>query len=339
MTTVSAVICAYGSQPYLRAVVQALQASEGVDIEVIVVDNGSPDCEDLPGARIIRPGHNTGYAGGCNIGARAAGSPIVAFVNSDAIVDSMCLSRLATGLQDRALRLVGATIVLADEPEVINSWGNPVHVLGFSWAGGYGEPVTQARTGPRASVSGAVFAVRRKDFLALGGFDEAYFMYGEDLDLSLRSWLDAGRVEVLSEARATHHYEFGRNGRKLGLLERNRLITVLTVYEGLTLFALSPLLLVAEAATVLRGAREGWLTQKVDGWRWLIAHRQYLRRRRNRIQGTRRIPDAQLLPHLTPVLQPPPRFGISVSATQQALIAGYCRTVVRAVVRAHHMRG
>jgi GT2 family glycosyltransferase len=339
VTDVSAIVCAYGSQPYLRQVVEALQASRGLAVEVIVVDNGSPDCADLAGVRVLRPGYNTGFAQGCNIGVREATSDVVVFVNSDAIVDPGCLGRLCACLDDADVGLVGATIVLADEPEVVNSWGNPVHLLGFSWAGGYGEPVSLASSGTRASVSGAVFAARRRDFQALGGLDAAYFMYGEDLDLSLRCWLDASRVEVLAEATATHHYEFGRNPAKLGLLERNRLITVLTVYEVRTLLALGPLLLAAEAAMVLRGAREGWLSQKVTGWRWLLTHRGYLRRRRNRIQGTRRVDDVDLLQHLSTSLDPPPRFGVSVPPTAQNLIALYCDIVVRALGRARGLRG
>ncbi len=139
--------------------------------------------------------------------------------------------------------LVGATILLADEPDRVNSWGNPVQILGFSWAGGYGHPVAEVTGGPVASVSGAVFAVQRSVYWDLGGMDEAYFAYGEDVDLSLRAHLQNRPVEVVAEARAGHHYEFGRNASKMYLLERNRLITVLTTYQARTLIAVAPLLL------------------------------------------------------------------------------------------------
>lgn len=339
MTRISAVVCAYGDQPMLADVVEALHASQGVDVEVIVVDNGSPDCADLSGVRIVSPGYNTGFAGGCNLGAKAASAPIVAFVNSDALVEPGALGALADRLADPQVGLAGATIVLAQEPGVVNSWGNPVHLLGFSWAGGYGEPLADARTGPRASVSGAVFAVRRADFLALGGLDQTYFMYGEDLDLSLRTWLTGLRVEVLAHARATHHYDFSRNPGKLGLLERNRWMTVLSTYQGRTLLALSPLLVASEAALLMRSRREGWLPEKVAGWRWLYSHRRHLRRRRNRIQGTRVIADDELLPHLRVTLDPPSRFGIALSPLLQTMIAGYCEVVVARVAGVRRTTG
>lgn len=327
MTDVTAVVCAFGHQPHLGDVIAALQASRGVDLEVVVVDNGSPDSAGLSGVRVIHPGINTGFAGGVNIGARAASSPVVVFVNSDAIVDPDCLALLRDRLTDPGVTLVGATIVLADEPDTVNSWGNPVHVLGFSWAGGYGHPVHEAESGTRASVSGAVFAVRRSDFLTLGGMDERYFMYGEDVDLSLRAWLSGGSVEVLAAATATHHYDFARNPGKLGLLERNRLITVLTTYRLRTLLGLAPLLVAAETALVLRSRREGWADQKIQGWRWLLGHRTYLRRRRNRLQGTRRMSDADLLDHLSLSLDPPPRFGMGIEPAWQSAINAYWRTV------------
>lgn len=327
MTDVTAVVCAYGNQPHLPSVVAALRASRDVDVEVVVVDNGSPDCAVLTDVRIIDPGYNTGFAQGCNIGARHARSPVVVFVNSDAVVDPGCLGRLCNRLADPQVTLVGATILLADDPDTVNSWGNPVHLLGFSWAGGYGLAAARARSGTRASVSGAVFGARRRDFLALAGMDERYFMYGEDVDLSLRAWLAGGSVEVLADATATHHYDFGRNPGKLGLLERNRLITVLTTYRARTLLALAPLILASEAALALRSRREGWLDQKAGGWRWLATHRTYLRRRRNRLQGTRSVPDALLLAHLSVALDPPERFGMAIDPAWQAAIDAYWRTV------------
>lgn len=321
---VSAVICAFGPEPHLQQVVAAVQDSVGVQVEVVVVDNGSPACDELGSdLRVLKPAVNTGFAGGCNVGAAASTGSTVVFVNSDALVEPDCLALLHAQLRDSSVGLVGATVLVADEPGVVNSWGNPVHLLGFSWAGGYGHPVSQAVTGDRASVSGALFGMRRKDYLALGGMDPAYFTYGEDVDLSLRAWLEGRAVRVISSARAYHHYDFSRNPDKLYLLERNRLITVLTTYSGRTLVGLAPLLVAAELALLLQSRRDGWMSQKVAGWRWLARHGTYLRRRRNRVQGTRRAGDAELFAHLSVELDPPARFGMSIPAPWQRAISGY----------------
>jgi GT2 family glycosyltransferase len=321
---VSAVICAFGPEPHLLRVVRALQDSVGVRVEVIVVDNGSPACSMLGSdVRLLEPGVNTGFAEGCNLGAAASTGSTVVFVNSDALVERDCLALLHDQLRDNTVALAGATVLLADEPEVVNSWGNPVHLLGFSWAGGYGHPVSQAVTGGRASVSGAVFGVRRTDYLALGGMDPTYFTYGEDMDLSLRAWLAGGAVRVLSSARAYHHYDFSRNPNKLHLVERNRLITVLTTYEARTLVGLAPLFIASELALLRQSHRDGWMSQKVAGWWWLVRHHTYLRRRRNRVQGTRRVGDDELFAHLSVELNPPERFGMSIPAPWQRAISRY----------------
>lgn len=327
MIDVSAVICAYGDQPYLADCVAALKASRDVSLEIVVVDNGSPDVEGLEGVRLIRPGTNTGFAGGCNLGAREARGRTVVFVNSDAIVETDCLAALHTCVAG----LLCATVVLAEERDTVNSWGNPVHVLGFSWAGGYGHPVSEAVSGPVASVTGALFAVPRQVYLDLGGMDEQYFTYGEDVELSLRAILAGLPVAMTTGAVAAHHYDFSRNDLKMYLLERNRLITVLTTYQGRTLLALAPLLLAAEVALALTSVRDGWWEQKRSGWVWLLTHRRYLRRRRNRIQGTRRRADSELMAHLTADLDPPERFGMGVPPVARRLIRGYWAQVGRRV--------
>lgn len=326
--TVSAIICAFGRQPYLRDCVDALLASKDVDVEVIVVDNGSSACRDLPDeVTLISPGRNTGFAMGCNLGAQAASGQTLVFVNSDAVVDPDCLVRLERGVNEPGAGLVGATIVLADEPDTVNSWGNPVHLLGFSWAGGYGQPAALAATGERASVSGAVFAVSRDVFLGLGGMDPEYFTYGEDVDLSLRAWLRGLSVRVLSEAVASHHYDFSRNPDKLYLLERNRLITITTTYRVRTLAGLFPLLLASEVSVLARSARQGWLREKVRGWGWLVGHGRYLRSRRHQVQRSRRLGDASLMEKLSTSLEVPERFDQSVSAGVQKAAERYWASV------------
>ena len=66
-------------------------------------------------------------------------------------------------------------------------------------------------------------------------------------------------------------------------------------HQARTVIAVAPLLLAAETALLLRSRQEGWAGQKVAGWRWLASHRRYLRTRRNRLQGTRKVLDTELL--------------------------------------------
>ncbi len=332
---VSAVVLAYGDEPYLADCVDALLASENVDLEVVLVDNGA-NREALRAAasrqevRLQTPWANLGYAGGCNAGARAASAPVLVFVNSDAIVEAGCLAALAHAVAHPAVGLATASLRLAQSPDLLNSAGNPVHFLGFSWAGGYGEAADRHRDMvPVASVSGATFAVRRDVWNDLGGFDEVYFAYGEDVDLSIRCWERGLRVVFVPEAVSMHHYEFSRNPLKYYLLERNRLVNLLTLYEPRTTRWLVAASVPVELGLWLVAVRGGWVSQKVLGWRWLVHNREYLRTRRATVQSSRVTPDREITRMLRGHLDPPEGFGIAVPRFVDSFLSRYWDIVQR----------
>jgi GT2 family glycosyltransferase len=336
VTTVTAVVLAHGSEPWLGACLDSLLASTGVDVDVVLVDNGCTDPASVElaasrsGVSVVRPGDNLGYAGGCNVGADHAHGDVLAFVNSDAVVDPDALRALARALDDAAVGLVTASVRLAEDPALLNAAGNPVHLTGLSWAGHHGEPADRW-TRPRdvASVSGAAFAVRRDVWRALGGFEPTWFAYNEDAELSLRAWQRGLRVRYCPDAVVAHHYEFSRNPTKNYLLERNRLLNVLTLYPRRTLLVLAPVLLAFELAMLALAARLGWLTEKWAGYRWIAAHRAWLRARRRDVQAARTVPDAVVTDLLTSRLDPgnvdlPP--GV---AAVNAVVTAYWRVARR----------
>ena len=277
--TVTAVLLAYGDEPVLVEAVEAVLASRGVLADVVLVDNGcTTDAVEIlssrEGVTVLRPATNTGFAAGCNLGAAQARGEFVAFVNGDAVVTPDALGHLVAVAADPSVALASASLRLYDRPEVMNSAGNPVHYAGLSWAGGLGEPAAQ-HAEPRdiASVTGAAVAVRRELFEAMGGFCELMFAYCEDAELSLRCWQRGLRCRYVPDAVVLHRYEFGRNPSKMYLLERNRLLLLLTLYERRTLLLLTPALLGLELAMVAVALRQGWARQKAAGWWWLLRTR------------------------------------------------------------------
>ncbi|MGY1821248.1 glycosyltransferase family 2 protein [Geodermatophilus sp. SYSU D00079] len=296
---------AYGEQPYLYDVVDRILASTGVSVHVVVVDNGctSPSLEPLrerPGVTLLEPGTNTGFTGGCNLGATATDSEYLAFINSDALVEPDALAELAKVASRPEVGIASASLRLAETPELLNSAGNPVHVLGLSWSGHLGEPAADfpvERT--VTSATGAAFVLRREVWDALGGFTERFFAYSEDADLSLRCWQQGWEVHYVPGAVVAHHYEFSRNTAKFYLLERNRLAMVLSLYEGRTLALLSPALLAFEVAMLAVAVVNGWLPAKLRGYRWLLAERRWLAQHRREVQGARRRRDRELAELLT----------------------------------------
>ena len=187
--------------------------------------------------------------------------------------------RCAPGCRYPRIGLVGASVRLAGQPDVVNSAGNPVHFLMFSWAGAFGEQAARhAHFSQVASVSGVMFAVRRTVWDELGGFDPAYFAYCEDTYLSLCAPGRRVTGSSTSQTVVAHHYEVGRNPRKRYLLERNRLINLLVLPEPRTRALLTPAALLVEVGVLLASTRQGWAGDKIAGWRWLIVNRTHLRR-------------------------------------------------------------
>jgi GT2 family glycosyltransferase len=332
---VTAVVLAYGDQPYLYEVVDRLLASAGVDVRVVVVDNGctSPPLDplrDRPGVTLLEPGTNTGFTGGCNLGAGATKSEFLAFINSDALVEPGALAALVEVAARPEVGLASASLRLAETPELLNTDGNPVHVLGLSWAGHLGEPASaHATERPIPSATGAAVAARREVWDALGGFTEEFFAYCEDADLSLRCWQHGWDVVYVPSAVVLHHYEFGRNPAKFYLLERNRLAMVLSLYQRRTLLLLTPALLGFELAMLAVAAAGGWLPAKLRSYRWLLRERRWLAAHRRGVQAVRRRSDRQLAPLLTA------RFDQSVlplpvgGALLNAAMNGYWQLVRR----------
>lgn len=328
------VMLAFGAEPYLHEAVRAVLASRDVDLEVVLVDNGCttdavrtlPPHERL---RVVEPGANLGFTGGVNLGAGHLPGRHVVLVNSDAIVADDAIALLLSALGEPAVGVAGALVELADEPGAVNSAGNPLHVLGLSWAGGLGEPVAAHRA-PRdvPSASGACLAVRRDVWDALGGLPDAFFAYMEDLELCWRTWQLGRRVRLVPAARAVHHYEFGRSPLKMYLLERNRGLLVLTAYGPRLLAALALPLVAFEAAMLVVAASQGWAGQKVRGWAWTARHLGDVRRRRRTVQRSRTVADGDLA-HLMTVRFDSAQMPLPAAAAPLEALLGLWWRLVR----------
>jgi len=183
--------------------------------EVVVVDNaGEAPVRWPPGldGRVLRPGVNLGYGAGANRGVAATSAEVVVVANADVTFRPGALAALAGSLEDcPAVGLAGPTVLRPDgsrypTPRRFPSWADALgHALlgrvapGNPWSARYrmdelaeavGDPGASGPTGEARSVdwvSGACLAARRSAWEALGGFDEAYFMYAEDLDLCWRA--------------------------------------------------------------------------------------------------------------------------------------------------------
>jgi GT2 family glycosyltransferase len=264
--------------------------------ELIVVDNASSDGtlaavrEAAPGAVAIEVGANLGFGAGCNRGASAASGELLCFLNPDAVP--------APGFRDALERPLAAGrglgawqgLVTAESGRVVNTRGGVVHFTGIAWAGGAGAPVGTAITASEpAFVSGACMAIPRATFERLGGFAEDFFLYHEDVDLSLRLRLAGERLGIEPEARVDHDYRFAKGSAKWRYLERNRWATLIRTYPAALLALLAPALLATELALVPISIAGGWFRERLLAWGDVARSMPRLRRERRLIQGSRAV--------------------------------------------------
>jgi GT2 family glycosyltransferase len=244
---------------------------------------------------VVGDGENLGFSPGCNFGATFTKGDYLVMANGDLVVEPDALVRLVDVASDPTVGIAGGSIRLNDDITTLNSAGNDIHFLGFSWVGGFGEPAaTHAIDKDVAGAMAALVMLRREVWESLDGYEPHYFAFHEDADMSWRCWQRGLRVHYVPDAIGRHRYEFGRVGNKMYLVERNRLIFMLTCWDSRTLVLLAPLIAATEVAMALIGAKSGWFGEKVHGWGWLLSHRKWLRERRRAVQSERTVGDKEL---------------------------------------------
>ncbi len=201
---VAAVIVNFNARDHLVECVRSLRA-EGID-DVVVVDNASSDGSEGalaaadPDCRFLPTGSNLGFGTAANVGVANTGAAYVLILNPDTIVQPGTIEALATALDDDpALAVVGPRVDNPDGsrypsvrrfPKMGDAAGHAF--LGVVWKGNrFTRRYRMLDRDPDAAaladwVSGSCMLARRSAFEQVGGFDPAYFMYVEDVDLCWR---------------------------------------------------------------------------------------------------------------------------------------------------------
>jgi GT2 family glycosyltransferase len=331
------VLVTHDSAEHVEDTLRAVVAQMGPGDELVVVDNASSDGtvdavrRAAAAARVVRSHENLGFAGGANRGAAATTAPLLFFLNPDAVPATGCLDALRTTAAERPGWAAWQPLVTQDDGRLVNTSGGVVHFLGMGWSGDCGKPSESVPPIPVevGFASGAALAVRRGDWEELGGFEQRYFMYGEDLDLGLRLWLAGRGVGLAPEGRVEHAYDFHKGSHKWLLLERNRWWTVLSAYPGALLALLLPGLLAAEVALLALAARDGWLRAKLRAQATVVRELPAILQRRRAVQAARRVGAGELARRLTADLDSPfIRLGGPAAAVQRAYWAFVARLLV-----------
>jgi GT2 family glycosyltransferase/glycosyltransferase involved in cell wall biosynthesis len=218
-------------------------------VEIILVDNGSRDDSvalvrgRYPAVKIIEAGRNLGFAGGNNLGARFARGDYLALINNDARADSQWLKSMVEALEADPQVTCAASMILSEDGRTIDFIGSSMNPYGRAFHVDEGLPATEGLHCEQREVlapCGGAMMIRGDAFQAVGGFDEDYLAYYEDVDLGWRLWLYGYKVLFVPRAVVYHRQHQTGLGfpveQRYALSELNALRTVIKNYEEQNLF-------------------------------------------------------------------------------------------------------
>lgn len=214
MPKIAVIIVNYKAGEHIIKCLDHLSRQTLAPEKVIVVDNGSgdgsPDIIETiyPWVILVRLNANAGFAAGNNIAAKMCGDcDYIALLNPDAFAAPDWLEKLSLAAANNpAYNFFGSRMLIAGDEERLDGVGDVYHASGLAWRRGHGSLAASVHMenveifGPCAAAA----MYRTRDFLSVGGFDESYFCYFEDVDLAFRLRLAGGRCLYVADAVVAH---------------------------------------------------------------------------------------------------------------------------------------
>ncbi len=300
--TIAVLIVNWNAGPLLARCLQSIHDQYRKPDHVVVVDNASTDdsleqaAPWLRGVQLIKLSHNAGFAHANNVAARAASRfDGLALLNPDAVADRGWLDALVAAAQAHPdVAAFGSRMLMVSDPTYLDGAGDSYHASGRAWRKGHG---IRSSTWPAADAEifgpcAAAALYRREAFDEVGGFDERFFCYFEDVDLAFRLRLRGYRCRYVHGA-VVHHVGSAATGYRSDFAvyhgERNAVWTFVKNMPGPLLWMYLPQHLAANAAALVfytwRGQGRAVLAAKIDALRQLPP----VLRRRTEVQRARRV--------------------------------------------------
>ncbi|MGI8557466.1 MAG: glycosyltransferase family 2 protein [Solirubrobacteraceae bacterium] len=293
MTRAAAIVLSYDGLELLEAMLPSLLAQRGVEFSVLLVDNGSSDGTEAAtwpaGIQVLRIERNIGVAAALNRGLESVGAACeyIALLNNDVELEPDWLARLGATLDafPQAASATGKTLDYHAR-DTIDAAGDTLMWSGAATHRGIGERDVGQYDEPAAVFCpcAGVAVFRRSAFDVVGGFDEDFFAYQEDVDWGLRAQL-AGFTARYEPSAVAYHMggaTTGRDQRRYGLLQRrNQILVPLKSFPLRALLRHAPKIVSYQAGWVVAAAHEGMLPEQLRAlWAAILATPRTLRKRR-----------------------------------------------------------
>lgn len=206
----SFIIPAHKSEQHLNKCISSIRKyAIGLSYEIIIVQNDGRKLFSMPQQDIIMINlhHNKGFGNACNIGAKQAKGDILFFLNPDTELLNNISSSIKQFFLDKKISIIAPALITTDGK--IQKWsaGKEINIVSliknnlFDWNS---KALLEKKSVLVDWVSGAAFLIKRDIFDKIGGFDENFFMYYEDIDLCLRIRNAGGKIILLSEIKVLH---------------------------------------------------------------------------------------------------------------------------------------
>ena len=256
-------------------------------METIVVDNGSrddsPASAERAGARVIQFHSNRGFTAAVNRGVAESKTELVAILNNDVRLNPNWLSRLLDALRGSGAPFATGKLLSLGRPELIDGSFDAICRGGCSWRCGQGRRDGPAWSEPR-QISFPPFTavlIRRDFFLSLGGLDEGFGSYLEDVDFGLRCASKGYTGRYVPDAIAYHEGSstLGRwSATTVRQIARNQVLLIAKHYPTSLLIRFGWPIAIAHLlwglVALKHGAGFAWVLGKADGLRMFASYRR-----------------------------------------------------------------
>lgn len=221
---VSLILVSWKNSPHLMNCLEKLTLQTYKNFEVIIIENG-PDDGFLSTLDVTtlhfevtlrRLPSNLGFAAANNIGAHLARGKWIALLNADAYPEADWLEKLLSAAeQSPGYSAFSSRQIQFHAPTRLDGAGDAYHLSGLAWRNGYNLPAAENGLERREIFSPCAAAAlySRADFLKVGGFDEDYFSYFEDVDLGFRLRLNGAKCLYVPAA-IVHHVGSASTGKR-----------------------------------------------------------------------------------------------------------------------------
>lgn len=245
LPTVSIIIVNHNGKHHLKECLESLMAMNYPisRLELLLVDNGSSDGsvkfvqQNYPNIKIITNAANLGFAKANNLGAKEAIGDYIALLNNDMRVDSEWLLTLVESVRRSDTIVCAGSKILNWDGTKIDFVGGGVNFYGYGFQTAHqSDRINDFDTEqPLLFACGGAMIIKRDVYLEVGGFDDDYFAFFEDVDLGWRLWI-LGYEVVFSPKSLVFHRHHGTaaslsDEKKVVLFERNALSTIIKNYE------------------------------------------------------------------------------------------------------------